>query len=412
MLLGEKKGLTGLLRSWVDFLNRQESPFKVNIWKNLAQRFSMNLTYQYQSIYLASLGASPLVLGYIGSLNGVINTILAIPTGVLADRIGIRKVLLMTITISMLSGLVFALAGSWEIAAVAMALSGVAWVLDRTVCPMICGSILESHERVTGMGICDTISFFPQLIAPIIGATLITYFGGMNKTGIRPLYYLQVAGYAVAFVIVLLKFKNPSSRMGGKSENTILQDLKTVLKEGKLVPRWLFLTLLTGFPYQVLFYVPLFAAEVKGANQFVIGGMSTAATLVFVFFAVPLGHLADTYGRKKVVSVAAMLVALSHLVLVWSPSDYILLLSGFMSGFNMTVIQSQMAISVDLVPAKYLGSWYGILGFVRGFIGIIAPLLCGYMWDLISPQSVFYLLAAVQIAALVVLLTVPTEITR
>ena len=65
-----------------------------------------------------------------------------------------------------------------------MALSGVAWILDRTVCPMICGSMLASHERVTGMGICDTISFFPQLIAPIIGATLITYFGGMNKTGI------------------------------------------------------------------------------------------------------------------------------------------------------------------------------------------------------------------------------------
>ena len=112
------------------------------------------------------------------------------------------------------------------------------------------------------------------------------------------------------------------------------------------------------------------------------------------------------------VVVAALLVALSHLVLVWSPSDYILLLSGFMSGFNMTVIQSQMAISVDLVPAKYLGSWYGILGFVRGVIGIIAPIMCGYLWDLVSPASVFYLLAFMQIAALVVLLSVPTEITR
>ena len=111
--MGEKKSLLGIVRGWFDLLDRQESPFKINIWKNLSQRFAMNLTYQYQSIYLASLGASPLVLGYIGSLNGVINTLLAIPTGVLADRIGIRKVLLMTISISMLSGLVFALAGSW-----------------------------------------------------------------------------------------------------------------------------------------------------------------------------------------------------------------------------------------------------------------------------------------------------------
>ena len=410
--MGEKQGVIGIVRGWYDFLNRQESPFKVNIWKNLAQRFAMNLTYQYQSIYLSSLGASPLILGYIGSLNGIINTILAIPTGVLADRIGIKKVMLMTITVSILSAIVFAIAGSWEIAAVAMALSGVAFILDRTVCPMICGSILASHERVTGMGICDTISFFPQLIAPIIGATLITYFGGMNAEGIKPLYYLQIAGYAVAFIIILTKFNNPSSRMGKKSENTILQDLGTVLREGKMVRRWLLLALFSGFPYQVLFYVPLFAAQVKGANQFIVGGMSTATTIVFVFFAIPLGHLADTYGRKKVVSAAAVLVALSHLVLVWSPNDYILLLSAFMSGFNMTVVQSQMAIAVDLVPAKYLGSWYGILGFVRGFIGIIAPVVCGYLWDIVSPGSVFYLLAVMQLAALGVLLSVPTEITR
>ena len=191
--MGEKKGIVSIIRGWIDFLNRQESPFKINIWKNLAQRSAVNLTYQYQSIYLSSLGASPLILGFIGSLNGIINTVLAIPTGVLADRIGIRKVMLITSTISMVSALVFAIAGSWETAAIAMALSGVSLIIDRTVCPLICGSILASHERVTGMGICDTISFFPQLIAPIIGATLITYFGGMNADGIRPLYYLQIA---------------------------------------------------------------------------------------------------------------------------------------------------------------------------------------------------------------------------
>ena len=410
--MGEKKGLVGLLRRWIDFLDRQESPFKVNIWKNLAQRSAVNLTYQYQSIYMSSLGASPLILGFIGSLNGIINTVLAIPIGVLADRIGIRKVMLITITVSMMSALVFAIAGSWQIAAIAMALSGVSLIIDRTVCPLICGSILASHERVTGMGICDTISFFPQLIAPIIGATLITYFGGMNAKGIRPLYYIQIVGYAIAFMIILLKFNNPKSRQGRKRENSILQDLGTVLKEGKLVPRWILLTLLSGFPYQVLFYVPLFAAQIKGADQFIVGGMSTASTIVFVFFAAPLGHMADNYGRKRVVTVNAVLVALSYLVLVWAPNDYVLLLSAFMSGFTMTVVQSQMAIAVDLVPAEYLGSWYGILGFVRGVIGIIAPIICGYLWDLVSPSSVFYLLCIVQIAALGVLLTVPTEITR
>ena len=411
-MLGEKKSLGIIIRGWFEFLDRQESPFKVNIWKNLAQRFAMNLTYQYQSIYLTSLGATPLILGYIGSFNGIINTILAIPTGVLADRIGIKKVLLMTISVSMISALVFALAGSWQIAAVAMALSGVAFILDRTVCPMICGSILASHERVTGMGICDTISFFPQLIAPIIGASLITFLGGMNATGIRPLYYLQIIGYGIAFLIVLTKFTNPQSRMGRRTDNNILQDLGTVMREGIMVPRWLILTLLTGLPNQVLFYIPLYAAEIKNANQFIVGGISAASTLVFVFFAIPLGHLTDTYGRKKMITITALMVAFSRFLMVWAPTNYMLLFAAFLSGFNMTVVQGQMAIAVDLVPAEYLGSWYGIQGFMRGIIGIIGPLLCGYLWEAVSPHSVFYLLAGVQLAALAVLLSIPTEITR
>ena len=62
--------MVSMIRSWVEFLRRQESPFKVNILRNFAQRFATNLTYQYQPLFLTSLGASPLVLGYLNSVNG------------------------------------------------------------------------------------------------------------------------------------------------------------------------------------------------------------------------------------------------------------------------------------------------------------------------------------------------------
>ena len=149
----EKKSIPDLLRSWAGFLQRQDSPFKVTILKNLAKNMAVNLTYQYQPIYIASLGATPLVLGYINSLSGAVNTLLAIPTGVLADRVGIKKVLLLTLGISIISSMIFGFANTWEIAAVALTLSAVAFILERTVCPMICGSTLRSDERITGMGI-------------------------------------------------------------------------------------------------------------------------------------------------------------------------------------------------------------------------------------------------------------------
>ena len=408
----EKKSIPDLIRSWAGFLQRQDSPFKVNILKNLAKNMAVNLTYQYQPIYIVSLGATPLVLGYINSLSGAVNTLLAIPTGVLADRVGIKKVLLLTLGISIISSMIFGIANTWEIAAVALILSAVAFILERTVCPMICGSTLRTDERITGMGICDTVSFFPQLIAPIIGATLITFFGGMNATGIKPLYWIQTVGLVIAFLIILFRFENPREHIIGQKKESVLSNLSKVIEEGTMVNRWLLLTMLTSFWWQVAFYIPLFAAEVKGANQFIVGGMSAASTIVFVFLAIPLGHLADTRGRKKMILAAGGLIVLSYVILIYAPNNLFLLLSGFLSGFSMTVGQSQMAIGVDLVPKKYMGSWFGLQGFFRGLVSIASPIICGYLWDTVSPQSVFWLIMCTQIGSMLVLLTVPTEITR
>lgn len=407
----EKKSTLELVKGWAGFLQRQESPFKVNIWRNLIKNLAANLTYQYQPIYMTSLGATPLILGYLNSISGAVNTLLSIPTGILADKVGIKRVLMLTTVISVMSSIVFGLANTWQIAAVGLILSAVAFILDRTSCPMICGSTLASEERVTGMGICDTVSFFPQLIAPIIGAVLITYFGGMNSTGIKPLFWIQVVGLVGSLVIIWTKFTNPREHVIGE-KSSVFANITNVFKEGTMVKRWIVMMMLSSFWWQVAFYIPLYAAEIKGANQFIIGGMSTASTIVFVFFAIPLGHLADTKGRKNMITAGGFLMVLSYLLLIYSRSDIMLLVSGFFSGFAMTIGQTQMAIGVDLVPKKYMGSWFGLMGFFRGLVSIVSPIICGYLWDGYSPQSVFWLIIATQIGGMIMLHTVPTSITR
>jgi len=407
----QKQSISELVKGWAGFLQRQESPFKVNIMRNLVKNLAVNLTYQYQPIYMTSLGATPLILGYLNSISGAVNTVLSIPTGVLADKVGIKRVLLLTLGISILSTLVFGVANTWQVAAVGLILSAVAFILDRTSCPMICGSTLGTEERVTGMGICDTVSFFPQMIAPLIGATLITYFGGMNAQGIKPLYWIQVIGLVVSFIIVWTKFTNPRQlTVGGKS--SVFSNISNVFKEGTMVKRWILLTMVSSFWWQVAFYIPLYAADIKGAGQFIVGGMSAASTVVFVFLAIPLGHLADTWGRKKMITVAGGLIVLSYISLIYAQNDLVLILSGFLSGFSMTVGQTQMAIAVDLVPKKYMGSWFGLLGFFRGLVSIVSPIVCGYLWSNVSPESVFWLIMLTQIGNIGMLYTVPTSITR
>lgn len=409
--MSEQKGISGFIRYSIDFLKRQESPFKVNIWKNITKNLAYNLTYQYQAIFMSSLGASALALGYINSAAGAVNTVLSIPTGVMTDKFGIKKMLLASLIVFLVSSLAFGFSYSWQMSAVALLVFTVAFTLDRTTCPMVCGATLASEERVTGMGFCDTVSFFPMIIAPLIGAALITYFGGMNADGIRPVFLIQAVLMIAPILIIWLRFENPRAHITGRKEG-VFSNIKNLFAEGTMVKRWILMCMFNSFWWQVAFYIPLFAADIKGANQFIVGGISTASTISSVVLAIPLGRLADSWGRKKIMTVYGFLACLSYVTLIFAPSNSILLVAGFLNGFTMLIGQTQTAIGVDLVPAKYMGSWFGILGFFRGLVSIVSPIICGYIWEVVNPSSVFVLLIGTQLVAMVILLTVPTSVTR
>lgn len=390
-------------------LMSQASTFRTNILRNQMMFFALALTTQYQSIYLAALGANALTLGYLNSIIGLVYTIMAIPAGVLADRHGIKKVIMATVLISIAATFLFGIAFTWQTAAVGLLLLGLSTTLDQTTCPMICGSLLKPQERATGMGLCDSLSFLPSLIAPFLAASIITVFGGMNVEGMRPLFFLQIAFLLGAYVVISTRFENPPIPAGERSSNPF-KDLRYILSEGKYVKRWLVVTSLSFFPYQVLFYTPLFAAEVLGADQFIVGGLGIATTLVMVFLSIPMGRIADRYGKKNVIIGSSAMVIASRFLLIYAPNGFVILLSGLLAGFITTLSPSQTAISADLVPKQYLGSWYGIIGFFRGIVNIISPLVCGYVWEAYSPQIMFILLAGIQGLHLLAVFTIPKDI--
>jgi len=404
--------ISRLVRESIGFLRRQKRPFKVNIFRNLIQNFSLSLTQQYQSIYMAGLGANPFQLGYVNSLSGVASTILSIPTGWFADNFGIKIVLLITIPLMALGSAIFGLAGNWGIASIALIIYTLSFSIGFTVCPTICGSTLSNEERATGMQLCDTVSAAPRMVAPIIAAYLITLFGGMNVKGIRPLFWIQFLGLMVAASVIYVFFSNPRAVERGSGSLKILRDLRSVLDKGTMVKRWIVNSMVSSFPWYAAFYVPLYAAEMKNADQYVVGGMGTASTLLITLLAIPMGRLADVYGRKRMILLMTPLTCASYLLLVHARNDTLLIVSGLLSGFSMLTGVTQGAISAELVPQEHLGSWFGVLGLFRGLVNVASPLICGFIWEAVGPASVFYFLILTQAASMLLLYSIPTEITR
>jgi MFS family permease len=387
------------------FIRRQKNAYKVNIVRNFIQNFSIGLTQQYQSIYISQLGATPLEVGYATGVGGIASTLITLPTGWLADRYGIKRVLLVAMPIMALGYLVFGLAQGWQITMIALFLTSLSWDMAMTVCPMICGNSLASAERATGMQLCDTLAAIPRIVAPVVAAFIISRFGGISVEGIRPLYWLEAAGLLVAAFVIYRWFKDPVAVRAER--RSLSEGIRRILSEGVTVKRWILYQMTSMLTMYMAFYVPLYAREVKNADQYTLGAMDTAFYVVVVLCSVPGGILADRIGKKRLIMLVTPLYCAAMLLLVHADSSPLLILAGLMSGFNFVAGVTQGAISVELVPRDLLGSWFGLNGLFRGLVSMASPVLGGGIWNSLGPQYVFYFLAATQILKLGILATVP-----
>jgi len=386
----------------ISFFRRQQRPYKVNLGRLLIQNFSFGLTQQYQSIYITELGASPLELGYANSLGGLASTFITIPVGWLADRYGIKKILLTGISIAAFGYALFGAAVTWQMTIMAIIITAFATQMTRIVCPMICGSTLASVERTTGMQLCDTVSAVPRLGAPVIAAFLITMFGGLGVEGIRPLYWMEVAGLLVSGFIIYKFFVNPRHR--GESEPPKLAgELRRVFEEGVMVKRWLALTTLSVLPMFMAIYVPLYARELKGATQYTLGLMDAAYWTLIVLLAIPLGISADRFGRKKLTMLLTPIYSISLLLIVFAPNNLILIVGGLLGGSIWLGLVTEASLWVEAVPKELLGSWSGMRGLLRGLMNIVSPILGGVLWNFLGPKYVLLFLAASQVIKLPIL---------
>ena len=403
--------LKGAAAKGVDFIRRQKRAFKVNMSKNVIQNFSLSLTQQYHSIYISELGAGPMELGYVNSIGGVAATLLTMPAGWFADKYGVKKLLLFAISLFAVSYAAFGLAWSWQMTIIAFTITTVAACVNLVACPMVCGGSLRDEERVTGMQLCDTIAALPRLFGPLVAAVLITGFGGISVSGIRPLFWLGVVGLLVALGIIYFYFEDlPRGGAGGGGNP--LHGIRRIFAEGIMVKRWLLYRMISSFPRYMAMFIPLYARELKGANQYVLGTMDSAYWLTIVLLALPVGLSADRFGRRKLLTLMTPIYSVSMILMVYAPNSSVLVVASLLSGFTMIIAVTQGAINAEVVPKELHGSWFGLNGFARGVMNIISPILGGLLWETLGPQYVLYFLAVTQVAGLSILATMPSSLTR
>jgi MFS family permease len=399
--------LRGLRAVW----RRQRSNWKIVVIRQVFNRFFNQLTMQYSSIYVRMLGASPVELGVVSSASGLSGALISPPLGWMRDHYSLRKIYVIGVGLLAVVSLLYAVAYSWQFIAFAILVSGLASSLSS--CVVICDLSLPSRDRATGKALCEGVGALPALFAPTIAAFLITWFGGINTETIRLLYWMQLAAMIGLFIYVSHKLTE-IGRENQKYDKTVLDGFKEVFRQGTTVKRWLLFLSLGMFTDNMMatFRYP-YAYEVKGASQFILGGIATASILTEVVFSTLFGRIADKIGRKKAFYMLTPLFCSANILFAFAQSPIYLLLAGFLLGFRMISGVVYDSITPELMPSEYLGRWRGVLGLVTGLAAIPAAVIGGLVWELIGPEWVFIIPTFIELSVRLPLLhTVPETLSR
>jgi MFS family permease len=393
--------LQALLRHSLRLAQRQTRDFKTMLARRTLHGLATGLTTQYTSLYATLLGANPVQLGSLQSVGNAIGALASLPAGWFIDYYSLKNIFLLGTAMLAASGLLYFSAPAWTWLYAAVIIYYLGSRITCTACTVTCASELPNEGRATGRGLCRTMASPVAIATPLLAAWLISRFGGLNVEGIRPLFAFQALIFVGILGLLLARLSTAHAPKGPADSPGIVASFVQVFKQGPDIARLMVVMGLMELPWTVAQpFMPVYAHQFKGADEFVLGGIAMTSVLTPMLASIPLGRLADRHGRKKLLFAIAPLAYGANLLLILAPvsgggSTLCLLGYGVLFGSNSIGMALASSMAAEIMPQEQMGRWIGIVGLFRGLLSIPAPTIGGLIWELIGPQYVF--LAAIGI---------------
>lgn len=382
-------GLRDRVREVRDFLSRQSHNYWMMVVRSGGAMFLFNLTGNYSSIYTKALGADNIMIGYLSSVSSFISMIISMPVGWVTDNYNLKKVMGAGMFLHILMIGLYAFAQDWRWILLAMVVNPFTMSLMFRSQQVIIVNGLKPEDRASGMGFRMIIAQILGLLSPIPAALLVDRFGGLNVDGIRPLFIMRLAGMICVYGYVYMRLTDVLPQSGRDSRASFLGDMAEVMKGGGKLKAMIVVGALGALVWSTMEnFVFLYAAEVKGADELVLGLMTTVSTIAAIIFSVPMNRLADTKGRKFAFTSVRPALWLSFAIVVFADNPYWLLPAWFLRGLALSS-SAYETLMMELVPPEQRGRWLGISNTFSALVRVGAPILGGYLYDSSYPALIF-----------------------
>lgn len=363
-------------------------------WAMLAVVFftRSSMGVQYQALAsVAPLIVADLAIGYtqIGTLIGLYmlpGTVFALAGGVLGQRFGERRVVVVSMAVMAAGAVVTAASDGFVMAAAGRLISGIGAVLMNILLAKMVADWFAGREMATAMAV--TLSSWPVGLA-LAAATL----GGVGAaSGWRAAVYLTAIVALAGLALMLVLYRDPPRAETAAAGTGSLRVLRR--REVKLA-------VIGGFSWGC-FNGSLVVLVAFGPGLLIAQGMSlgeagaTISTAVWItLVSVPIGGLlADRLKRPNVLIIGGSLAAGAVILLVpgsaWPLA--LLLVVGLVAGLPPGAV---MALLPKAVRPEVLTVAFGVYYAVFYFVMVVAQPIAGALRDAFaSPVPPFVFAAA------------------
>lgn len=323
--------------------------------------------------------------------------VMSIPAGVMIEKLGEKKSMLIAFSLNLLGALLFAFNPQYSMALASLFIIGIGMAMLQVIINPLMRTA-GGEENFAFYSVMGQLVFgLASFVSPFVYASLMKALGGQStdnpllsalnslvKNGLQWTALYWLFGFIFLFMLALLSFiKIPRVELKDDEKAGTASAYLELLKQGKVWFFFLGIVAYVGTEQSLANWMSEFLKRYHGANPDTIGINAVAWFWGLMTIGCLLGLIVlKLWDSKLVLKVAAGLSAVALTLALFGNQD-IALYAFSVSGFTISVMFSVVfSLALNSV-SKHHGAFSGIL--CSGiFGGALVPFVVGFIGDLIG----------------------------
>lgn len=330
-------------------------------------------------LFMKSMNAGTDVIGLIAAISPLAGILFSFPVGLLADRLGKKRLLTVAAFVFLLAPIFYLFVASpWWIIPIRF-FHGIATAI---LGPVSAAIILSEYKGKKGqmLGIYSSATLVGRTLAPILGGAIISLFAALSGGWNFRLVY--VAAFLLAIPVFILSFLMPDDKAGESGVKKVTfadfgSSLSGFVRNGRLLGTAL-VEMATYFTYGAFeTYLPLYL-QGKGLPPYQIGFIFSLQILAIALTKPFFGRLSDSIDRRVQILVGIVVLggsfALIPIISGIAAATTVGIVFGI--GLSFSTVATSTYVS-DVAAKESLGASIGALSSIMDIGQSAGPFIIG-----------------------------------